>query len=40
MSEPVTYTVGEQKDYIGAFFATEIIALLQTMIPVLVGQLW
>lgn len=40
MSNPVTYTVKDPEDYLGGFVATGIVAIVQTMAPLLVAQLW
>ena len=40
MSDPVTYTVPDAKDYFIGFFATGLIAIVQTCVPVVIGQLW
>ena len=40
MTDPVTYTVKDPEDYIGGFVATGIVAIIQTVTPLLIGQLW
>ena len=40
MSNPVTYNVKEPEDYLGGFVATGIVAIVQTVTPLLVAQLW
>ena len=36
----VTYSVGEPSDYLGGFIATGVVAIVQTITPLLVAQLW
>ena len=40
MSDPVTYTVKDPEDYLGGFVATGIVAVVQTITPLLIAQLW
>ena len=40
MTAPVTYTVKDPEDYIGGFVATGLVAIIQTVTPLLIGQLW
>ena len=40
MSDPVTYTVKDPEDYLGGFVATGIVAIVQTVTPLLIAQLW
>ena len=40
MSDPVTYSIKDPEDYVGGFVATGIVAIVQTVTPLLLAQLW
>ena len=40
MSNSVSYAVGKPEDYLGGFIATGAVAIVQTVTPLLVAQLW
>ena len=40
MPENALYSIKDPEDYVGGFVATGIVAIIQTITPLLLGQLW